>query len=423
MEAKTLKRLWKEIDDVNLDFFNLRTVISPDPEDNITRFSFIMLPNDGAMAHLTLVGALYIPDTYPVSPPAVHLYTKTERYNVDVFRGRLNNKTSSTLCFNILRAKTDGGTGTWTQDCTISALFASLMSAIVSYYVPQETGSDRPESVSMEKLGRVKLYAKESYDEHKHRMPAVPQIPLVEATMVQAQEMEFPREIIAGEPEKVTAGPIMLQSDDSTVYSFAVDLSELHEGIVFSLILSNSETDLVGKKSDTVLVRNGVTATAARKRAGQSTRWFYHGKPMNDGDMRLHVTIGADQMTLVYNSNGRRYVHGDCPLSRLTALEIGDVRGVPFYMHIYTKRKSGPPAKITLLPTDGKGYLHGDPEENDKDSVDFEIVDYPEDSEVVSRQANTDGELDVNNDEQSRDNSDVAKAEQELWEELDALQI
>jgi ubiquitin-protein ligase len=421
MESKNLKRIWKEIDDVNADFFNLRTVISPDPDDVVTRFSFVMLPNDGAMAHLTLVGAMHIPDTYPVSPPAVHLYTKTGRYNVDVFQWRMTDKNSSTLCFNILRAKANGGT--WTETFTISALFASLMSAIVSFYVPQENGPDRPEYVSMEKLRDVKRYAKESYDAHKHGMPAVPRIPLVEATMNPADTLEFPQEIIAGEPEKVTAGPIFLQDKDSPVYSFAVDLSELHEGIIFSLILTNSETDLVGKLPETVLIRNGVTATAARKRANQATKWFYHGKPMNDGDMRLHVTIGADQMTLTYYSNGRRYIHGDCPLSRLTASEIGDVRGVPFYVHIYTKRKSGPPAKIHILDIDGKGYLYQDSEDRDRDDLGFEIVDHSDDYEVLSRHEDRDSESEDGNDKQSRDSRCVAEAEQELWEELDALKI
>jgi ubiquitin-protein ligase len=421
MEAKILKRVWREIEQVNADFFNLRTVISPDPDDNVTRYTFIMLPNDGAMAHLTLVGALYIPDTYPVSPPAVHLYTRTGRVNVDIFRGRLTDKSSSTLCFNILRAESKGGT--WTENCTISALFASLMSAIVSVYVPQEYGPDRPEWVTMEKLSDVKRYAKESYHDHKHCMPAVPRIPLVEATEVPAKALAFPRDIIAWESAKVTAGPIFLQTKDSTVHSFFLDLSELHEGIVFSIILSNSETDILGKKPATVLIRNGVTATAARKRANEDTKWFYHGKPMNDGDMRLHVTIGADQMTLAYYSNGRRYIHGDCPLSRLTASEIGDVRGVPFYVHIFTKRKSGLPAKILMLPTDGKGYIYQDSEEKDKDDLGFEIVDYPDDSDVLSPHVDGSSEPGDNNDKQRRDSSCVAEAEQEVWEELHALKI
>lgn len=63
MQAKTLKRVWAEIKEVNADFFNLRTIISPDTVgDDATRFFFMMQPNDGAMAHLVLVGTFYIPD-------------------------------------------------------------------------------------------------------------------------------------------------------------------------------------------------------------------------------------------------------------------------------------------------------------------------------------------------------------------------
>lgn len=63
MKPKILKRVWTEIKDINADFFNLRTLISPDiVDDDATRFYFMMLPNDGAMAHLTLVGAFFIPD-------------------------------------------------------------------------------------------------------------------------------------------------------------------------------------------------------------------------------------------------------------------------------------------------------------------------------------------------------------------------
>jgi hypothetical protein len=59
MNATTLKRVFTEVKDVNADFFNLRTVISPNVDDDATRFNFMMLPNDGAMAHLILVGILY----------------------------------------------------------------------------------------------------------------------------------------------------------------------------------------------------------------------------------------------------------------------------------------------------------------------------------------------------------------------------
>lgn len=61
MKPNTLKRVWKEVKEVNADFFNLRTVISPDAiGDDASKFYFVMLPNDGAMAHLALVGTVGI---------------------------------------------------------------------------------------------------------------------------------------------------------------------------------------------------------------------------------------------------------------------------------------------------------------------------------------------------------------------------
>ena len=380
MNPHTQTRVRKEIIEINDDFFNLRTKISPDPQNDVSRFYFIMLPNDGAMAHLPLVGTFYILDMYPNSPPVVHLYTKTGRYNVDIYQCYVGNKTHSTLCFDILRSKVAGGI--WKPEYSISTLFASLMSAIVSFYVPQEYGPDQAEYVTMERLRDVKRFASEAYRKYKHCIPNTPEIPLVEAKTVRAKPMSFPAEIVARGNDVVTYGPIYLQTQDQNVYSFAADLSQLHAGIVFSVVLSNSKNDLVGKKAGTVLVRNGVTATAARKRANEKIIWFYHGKPMNDGDMRLHVTIGKDEMTFAYYSNGRRYVHGDCPVSRLTEKQIGDVRGVPFYVNIFLKKKYGEPAKITMLDIDGKGYIH-DTEE--ADDFDFELVPELEALEVTEK--------------------------------------
>jgi hypothetical protein len=63
MRAKILQRVWTEVKNVNDDFFNLRTVITSDDEDNdAARFYFMMLPNDGAMAHLTILGTFSIPE-------------------------------------------------------------------------------------------------------------------------------------------------------------------------------------------------------------------------------------------------------------------------------------------------------------------------------------------------------------------------
>lgn len=247
------------------------------------------------------------------------------------------------------------------------------MSALVSFYVPQQSGPDIPEYVSMEKLARIKAAVMEAYAKHRHLLLPMPDIPLVKATMVPAMQMSFPDivdSITVEDSKHVTSGPIYLQTSDPVVHTFGVDLSQLHSGIVFSVILSNSQTDITGRLDKTILVRNGVTATAARKRANEEIRWFYHGKPMNDGDMRLHVTIGRDQMTFAYYSNGFRYVLGDGPVSRLSPTQIGDVRGMPFYVHLYLKKKSGEPAKVFLLDTEGEGYIHGVRDEFDKDEID-----------------------------------------------------
>ncbi|KAI1291395.1 hypothetical protein F5Y03DRAFT_376921 [Xylaria venustula] len=220
--------------------------------------------------------------------------------------------------------------------------------------------------------------------------------------------MSFPSTIVTDGETLVTFGPIALQAPYQGAHSFAVDLSELHAGAIFSVILSNSKTDLIGKEPTTILVRNGVTATAARKRANEKTRWFYHGKPMNDGDMRLHVTVAADQLTFAYYSDGRRYVHGDCPVSRLTESQIGDVRGIPFYVHIYLKEKSGEKAKVTLLDTEGKGYIHTVKDEMSEltgkgEDLGFEIIDELEvaaamkESEEQGKLATLMGELALDN--------------------------
>ncbi|KAI1811481.1 hypothetical protein GGS20DRAFT_562664 [Poronia punctata] len=388
MDSSILKRIWKEIREVNDDFFNLRTVIAPAPNDDLSQFYFAMCPNDGAMAHMIVVGCLYIPETYPVYPPVVHVYTKTGRYNVDVYSGYVNDRGHSTLCFDILRSQSNGGT--WKPDYTLASLLASLMSAIVSFYVPQEHGGAIPEYVSMEKLASVKRYATEAYRKHKHLIPQVPAIPLVEAKPVPANQLAFPSTITVEKSDvKVTAGPIYLQEAEGAepqTYTFAVDLSQLTSGYVFSVVLSNSETDILGKKSDTILVRNGVTATAARKRAKEVTQWFYHGKPMNDGDMRLHVTIGRGQMTMAYYEGGRRYVHGDCPVSLLSPAHIGHVRGMPFYVHIYLKRKFGLPVTVTILDTKETGYIHAGADRGGGED-DFEYISHLETNETI------DGEL------------------------------
>lgn len=252
----------------------------------------------------------------------------------------------------------------------------------------QQYGEPRPEFVSMEKLHAVKREAKDIFNKHKSHLPDVPKIPLVEAIMVPAKSLFGPQRLEAGSPDTVTSEPIYLQTGTDEVHSFAVDLSGLHSGIIFSVILSNSKTDLLGRKGGTVLVRNGVTATAARKLPNARTVWFYHGKPMNEGDMRLHVTIGRDQMTFAYYEDGHIYVHGDCPVSRLSEEHIGYAQRMPFYVHIYSKDKTAGtamfkgPVAIEVLDIDGKGYIHESVGEDERQDFGFELIDASEAEEV-----------------------------------------
>ncbi|KAJ5151128.1 uncharacterized protein N7482_010380 [Penicillium canariense] len=142
---RNLLRVHKEVRDVNGDFHSLRTVLQE--TDNKFKWNFLLFPNDGALSHLPLIGELIIPERYPKDPPVLHLFTRTFRENVDVFRAHRNNDTRSTMCFDILRAQWEGGT--WDPEYTISCLFASLMQALVTPRVPQDHGRDRPEFVSM----------------------------------------------------------------------------------------------------------------------------------------------------------------------------------------------------------------------------------------------------------------------------------
>ena len=233
----------------------------------------------------------------------------------------------------------------------------------------------------MEKLAKIKLSASAVLAQHARHLPSIPSIPLVKARPVPAVALFPPQTFAAGAPAVLTSPPILLQTDSDVVHTFAVDLSALRKYIIFSVILSNSATDFLGRELGTVLVRNGVTATAARKVVGKKIQWFYHGKPMNDGDMRLHVSVGRDQMTFAYHHDGEMIVHGDCPVSRLGKQDVGNVEGVPFFVHIVTRDKSvgqlgveDTPVEIKVLDVEGTGYLHEAGEEEEGSDFGFEIV-------------------------------------------------
>lgn len=69
---------------------------------------------------------------------------------------------------------------------------------------------------------------------------------------------------------------------------------------VLSFILINDAYDIKGSKSSTIIFRNGVTATGAKKLANKPLNWFYHGKPLNSGDMKINLTITPKQFAMSY---------------------------------------------------------------------------------------------------------------------------
>jgi ubiquitin-protein ligase len=84
-------------------------VISPEMKGRLNVFNFVMFPNDGAFCSLPLIGRIIIPSTYPKNPPVFHLFTRTNRYNLDVFNGNaINNRMDeSSICFDIVKPITN----------------------------------------------------------------------------------------------------------------------------------------------------------------------------------------------------------------------------------------------------------------------------------------------------------------------------
>ncbi len=100
---KVYKRVIKEIIDVNNDFHSLRTVITPSVSGNMSLFNFVMYPNDGAFCSLPLIGRIIIPPTYPTDPPVFHLFTRTNRMNLDVYSSFVNDEKHSSICFDLVK--------------------------------------------------------------------------------------------------------------------------------------------------------------------------------------------------------------------------------------------------------------------------------------------------------------------------------
>lgn len=364
----SLLRVCREVADVNADFHSLRTVLKETANKN--KWDFVMFPNDGAMSHLPLIGELVIPPMYPRYPPVLHLFTITRRWNVDVYHSQRYDDNHSTMCFDMLRSKEHGGT--WESSYTISCLFASLMQALVTPRVPQEYGGDVLEYVSMEKLEGIKRQVHQTYLEHKDRIPRLPVVPTITATSIRAKPFRFTH-IRGHRPTKrldftghdvYVSQPISIQGTRPESWSALLDLNNLHPSVVFSVVLSNKPgTDLFGNENETILLRNGVTGTAAKKVANNKLLWFYHGKPLNDGNLSVSITVTQDQFTMSYHADGTAHdtflVHGDTPISKLGKAQIGDVENMSFYLNIYLKLKSGRPGFINVLDQKGRGYVHG----------------------------------------------------------------
>ena len=353
------KRVLKEIKDVNDDFFNLRTVIVPDPDDNVNTFYFTMIPNDGLFCHLPLIGRIIIPVTYPTEPPVFHLLTKTNRYNVDVFSHNAlsNNKSESSLCFDILKRKAQyGDASTWNESYTLSSVISALMQSIVSFNVPQMYGGEQQEFVTMESLESGYKNVQDTISQYTKYIGDIPEIPANLAIETDAELLNFPK-IIKVEPngsnKPNTNGMYeqILKSqafriDKDTSFTCGFNLSELTSNYVFSVILTTNPDDLVGKKSDTILFRNGVTGSAAikTKKTDNKMKWFYHGKPLNQTNLKLVVTISNEQFTMAYQditTKDKCVIHGDYPIAYLDNKSTGDISNKQFYLVLYFKRKNG----------------------------------------------------------------------------------
>jgi ubiquitin-protein ligase len=356
LPREIFKRVLKEIKDVNDDFFNLRTVIVPDPDDNVNIFYFTMIPNDGLYCHLPLVGRIIIPDAYPTNPPVFHLLTKTNRYNVDVFSHNAisNNKSESSLCFDILKRKSDyGDASTWDPSYTLSSVISALMQSIVSFSVPQMYGGEKQEFVTMESLQTGYDNVEKCIKTYTKYIGDIPEIPANLAVETDAQLLDFPK-IIKVEPDNLDQTGMFEKTFKSqgftinkeTSFTCGFNLNNLTSNYVFSVVLTTNPEDLTGKKPNTVLFRNGVTGSAAIKsdKTAKKTVWFYHGKPLNQTNLKLIITISNQQFVMTYQditTKDKWVIHGDYPIAYLDNKSQGDISNNNFYLVLYFKRKNG----------------------------------------------------------------------------------
>ncbi len=341
------KRIQKEVSDVNNDFKTLRTRMELHP-DFMGIIHFIQYPNDGAITGRPVCGRIIILKEYPNIPPVVHIFTKVHRYNVDIFNTHAYSLESlhSSSCFDILNVGSGrNNDGSWKSDYTLSALISSLMQSIVSLVVPQQYGADIKEFVTMEKLLNIHKSIDYTYAKYSSLMPTGIIIQGIESFPIKTKsyftfQNKFLRSnknnkdnIIISEPFEIT---------DSKCIE--IDLKELNNNpsTVFSIILTSDPTDLVGKNPKTILFRNGVTGTAATKKFNKPIIWFYHGKPLNQENVKINVSL-CEEFTISYLENDKYIIHGDLPVSFLRSKELvtyfTDIH-TPMYLCILLKNKS-----------------------------------------------------------------------------------
>jgi ubiquitin-protein ligase len=348
-DSKTFQRILKEAQDTNDDFKTLRTVITP--TDTIGVLHFVQYPADGALTDKPIFGRVIVTKYYPTEAPVVHIFTKTDRYNVDIFNSSCYNLTSlhSSACFDILNA---GYGGTWKPDFTISALLASLLQAIVSVSVPQQHGSDVKEFVTMEKLDKLDKNVFYTYNKYKAYIPAGRIIEKVQGTSVDTRSFKFPKKFTdtRGKFESfLWSDPFTLEDiRDNGPLSIGIDLFDLknNKSTVFSVVMTSTQGDLVGKDPNTILFRNGVTGTAAVKEKKKSTVWFYHGVPLNDDNSEIIVTVTSNQFVMNYKKDNNFFIHGDYPVAYFRDPSL---LKIPFRLCIYLKNKNnGIPVSVNL---------------------------------------------------------------------------
>jgi ubiquitin-protein ligase len=355
--SSVFKRVLSELKVLNNDFHNLRCIVLPcSAADRINLFTFVMIPNDGPFCHVPLLGRIIIPEYYPAVPPVVHLLTRTGRFNVDIFsyNATNNSQTESSMCFDVLKSPAlYKSMSAWKPSYTLSTVMGSLLQSIVSYYVEQMGGGEIAEFITMEKLQDCYNYAIAALNANKDIVPLIPRIPAVRTRLIKNNivRLQFPDVIHADQDGKSTScfeqtimsGPLSLQGQHTYVAGF--DLSTLSANYVLSFVITNNPRDLVGKQKDTILFRNGVTATAARRTLLMpKTIWAFSGRALKQGNLKLAITVSPSEILFAYqdlSTSGEWFVHGDVALTPLNPKVVGDLRDIPFYFVIYLKRKWG----------------------------------------------------------------------------------